>query len=56
MERQTCPTAEQIAEDIKWLERSVSNGQAEIARCEKRLAELRAMTPKNIRLVAPKTQ
>jgi hypothetical protein len=56
MERQTCPTAEQIAEDIKWLERRVSDDQSEIARCEKRLAELRTMTPKNIRLVAPKTQ
>lgn len=55
MERQMCPTAEQIAEQIKWSEEQVKYHQVELAKHETNLERLRAMRPKNIRLVPPKS-
>lgn len=54
IERKTCPTAEQIADEIRWREREIIEAHQAIARSEKRLTELRAMAPKNIRM-APKS-
>ena len=54
IERLNCPTAEQIAEQIKWSERQVEYHQVEQAKHEKNLERLRAMVPKNIRIVPSK--
>lgn len=55
LERLNCPTAEQIAEQIKWSERQVEYHRVELTKHEENLKRLRAMTPKNIRLVPPKS-
>src|SRR5208337_1522309 len=55
LERQMCPTAEQIAVQIQWSEQQVKYHQVELAKHEQNLERLRAMTPKNIRLVPPKS-
>jgi len=55
IERRTCPTAEQIADETRWLERRIADNLGENARAEKRLEQLRAMTPKNIRMMPKST-
>lgn len=54
LERQNCPTAEQIAQQIQFAERQVEYHHVSMGRYEQEAARLRALTPKNIRLVAPK--
>ena len=55
IERLNCPTAEQIQEQIKWSEREVGYHTAELAKHQQNLERLRALTPKNIRLVPSKS-
>jgi hypothetical protein len=55
IERQNCPTAEQIAQQIKWSEDQIAYHRNQLAKCEENLEHLRAMTPKNIRLVPSKS-
>lgn len=55
IERLNCPTAEQIAEQIKWSEGQVAYHQAELAKYEGNLERLRSLPPKNIRLVPSKS-
>lgn len=56
MERRLCPTADQVAHDIKWCEDQLAYHQNSAKNCESRLASLRSMTPKNIRLVTKSVQ
>jgi hypothetical protein len=51
IERMNCPTAEQIAEQVRWAERQVAYHQAELEKYEKNLERLRTLVPKNIRIV-----
>ena len=55
IERLNCPTAEQIAQQIRWSEGQVAYHQAELDKHEARLEQLRSMSPKNIRLVPSKS-
>lgn len=55
IERLHCPTAEQIAQQIEWSERGVAFHRTELAKYEQNLERLRALVPKNIRLVPPKS-
>ena len=55
IERQNCPTAEQLQEQIKWSEGQVEYHRAELAKHQQSLERLRSLVPKNIRLVPPKT-
>ena len=54
LERKNCPTAEQIAEQVRWTENQIDYHHVAMGRYEQELARLRMLTPKNIRLVAPK--
>ena len=49
MERRTCPTAEQIRDEIRYVDGRLAQIPAEQQRLERRLDELKKMTPKNIR-------
>jgi hypothetical protein len=55
IERLNCPTAEQIAEQIKWSESQVAYHQGQLDKHEANLERLRVLTPKNIRLVPSKS-
>lgn len=50
-ERRLCPTAEQIAQDTKWCEDQLAYHEAGAEKCRATLERLRALSPKNIRLV-----
>jgi len=54
LERLNCPTAEQIAAQIKWLEREVEYHQVALARHEASLEKLRTMDPKNFQIASSK--
>jgi hypothetical protein len=54
LERMNCPTAEQVGEQILFSERQVEYHRTELARYEASLERLRAIEPKNIRLVPSK--
>jgi hypothetical protein len=54
MQRQTCPTQEQIDQQVRRMNDLITYHQAEIANATKRLEELGAMIP-NKPLVEPKT-
>ena len=56
IERRLCPTAEQIAHDIKWCEDQLSYHHTQAQHCEDRLSSLRSMTPKNIRIITKSVQ
>ncbi len=51
IERLNCPTADQIAEQVRWAEGQVAYHQAELEKYEKNLERLRTLVPKNIRIV-----
>jgi hypothetical protein len=51
IERQTCPTAEHIEQALKYSEQSVAYHQKELAKHEANVQRLRAMSPRNIRLI-----
>ena len=55
IERQNCPTAEQIDQQIQWSEEQIAYHQEKLAIYEQNLERLRSMTPKNIRLVPSKS-
>jgi hypothetical protein len=56
IERQNCPTAEQIQQQVQWSEQSLTYHQNEVAKHEANLLRLRAIAPKNIRFVPKKIQ
>jgi hypothetical protein len=56
IERKVCPTAEQIAHDIKWCEDQLAYHQSGVSNCEIRLEELRRLEPKNIRIISKRVQ
>jgi hypothetical protein len=56
IERKVCPTAEQVAHDIKWCEDQLSYHQSEVSKCVNRLEELRELKPKNIRIISKRVQ
>jgi hypothetical protein len=56
IEHRLCPTADQIAHDIKWCEDKLAYHQNSAKNCEDRLLSLRYMTPKNIRIITKSVQ
>jgi hypothetical protein len=56
MERRLCPTAEQIAHDIKWCENQLKYHESEAEKTKVALERLRAIAPKNIRIVTRSVQ
>jgi hypothetical protein len=56
MERRLCPTAEQIQHDIKWCEGQLAYHESGVEKNKAALERLRAMTPKNIRIVTRSVQ
>ena len=53
-ERMHCPTAEQIAEQIKWSEHEIEYHRSQLSKHETALEQLRKLVPKNIRIVPQK--
>ena len=56
MERRLCPTAEQIAHEIKWCENQLAYHQSDMEKTKAALERLRAIAPKNIRIVTRSVQ
>lgn len=56
MERKLCPTAEQIAQDIKWAEQQLAYHEEAAEKSRAALVHLRSLNPKNIRLMPKKVQ
>lgn len=51
IEALNCPTAEQLARQIRNYEQQLAYHETEVEKCQASLERLRACTPKNIRLV-----
>jgi hypothetical protein len=56
MERKLCPTAEQIAQDIKWAKQQLAYHEDGVEKCSATLAHLHSLNPKNIRLMPKSVQ
>lgn len=56
IERDNCPTAEQIAEQVSWAERQIAYHQRQEIFYQQRLVELKAKSPKNIRIFPKSVQ
>lgn len=56
IERQHCPTAEQIKQQVAYSEREIKYCEAQIAKHTENLARLRNIAPKNIRFTPKSVQ